>query len=58
MIDDFRGCYGVHPKVLAELWLELQIDDELAKNPESYRHTFITTTTGRDSLATASGMAQ
>ena len=26
MIDDFRGCYGVHPKVLAEVWVELQIN--------------------------------
>ena len=25
-IDDFKGCYWVHPKVLAEIWVELQIN--------------------------------
>ena len=26
LIDDFKGCYGVHPKVLAEIWVELRIN--------------------------------
>ena len=26
LIDDFKGCYEVHPKVLAEIWVELQIN--------------------------------
>ena len=26
LIDDFKGCYGVHPKVLAEIWVALQIN--------------------------------
>jgi hypothetical protein len=26
LIDDFKGCYGVHPRVLAEIWVDLQIN--------------------------------
>jgi uncharacterized protein involved in tolerance to divalent cations len=26
LVDDFKACYGVHPKVLAEIWVELQIN--------------------------------
>jgi hypothetical protein len=39
LVDDFKGCYGVHPSVLAEIWVDLQINPIEADRIQFHKNT-------------------
>jgi hypothetical protein len=38
-IEDFKACYGVHPKVLAEIWVALQINPTAANRIQTRKNS-------------------